>query len=544
MSKRAVIYARVSTDMQRDNYSISSQVSEAVKYSKHRGYAIVGDLHVDAETGLDTISGNGSIPAYVDDYTSREISRPSLDAALSFLETTGSDILIVHSLDRLARDPYIRQTLEQEFIVRGASVEFVLGNYEETPEGEVRKDLDAVFAKWENTKRVERCNRGKRRKAESGYFVGGRAPYGYKLDKNAPGGLQINEHEAELVNRIFQLYVDKGFSIRQISQLLTDECVPPQLGGCKWGKSSVSKILQNTAYIGHCFYNKNKRDGIKLIKRDRSEWIRIDVTPIVEKWIFNEAQRRLAENRRVKRRQPKRFYLLTGMVFCSDCERPYFTQAKRAGVNRLAKDALSYRHRVKESHCINRMISARKLEPLVWEEITHILLDPERLRTGYEASIEQQEATLSRHRILLESLQCGTQKLEQQKKNLTELYIDPDINLTKTEYLEQKHRIEDEITSNILETERLQKELASVPTPTDLETIEKFASRVRVILEGNYNPTPEEMRKILELLHVKVWIGINGEVKVSGGFDDDSTCLSSTTSANCDHRRWRLRGRA
>ena len=34
------------------------------------------------------------------------------------------------------------------------------------PEGEVRKDMDATFAKWENAKRVERCNRGKRGKAE------------------------------------------------------------------------------------------------------------------------------------------------------------------------------------------------------------------------------------------------------------------------------------------------------------------------------------------------------------------------------------------
>ena len=85
------------------------------------------------------------ILAYVDDLSSRELSRPGLDASLTFLEAVGFDVLIVHALDRLARDPYIRQTLEMEFTRRGAKVEFVLGNYDESPEGEVRKDLDATL---------------------------------------------------------------------------------------------------------------------------------------------------------------------------------------------------------------------------------------------------------------------------------------------------------------------------------------------------------------------------------------------------------------
>jgi site-specific DNA recombinase len=135
MNKRAAIYARVSTDLQRGNYSIPTQISEVKKYADKQGYTIVGDLYVDPETGRDTIRGNGAIPAYVDDYSSRELSRPGLDAALRYLDTTGFDILVVHSLDRLARDPYIRQTLEREFMARDARVEFVLGNYEETPEG-------------------------------------------------------------------------------------------------------------------------------------------------------------------------------------------------------------------------------------------------------------------------------------------------------------------------------------------------------------------------------------------------------------------------
>jgi len=85
MNTRAVIYARVSTDMQRDNFSIPSQVASTLEYAKQKGYAVVGDRYVDSITGFDTPSDEGSVPAYVDDYTSRELSRPGLDAAFEFL---------------------------------------------------------------------------------------------------------------------------------------------------------------------------------------------------------------------------------------------------------------------------------------------------------------------------------------------------------------------------------------------------------------------------------------------------------------------------
>src|SRR5688500_17200956 len=163
MTERAALYARVSADIQRQNYSIPSQLKAMVEYAHDRGLTIVGDRFVDPVSGQDVQSPEGSILAYVDDFTSSEFSRPGLNDSLSFLKNVGFDVLIVHALDRLARDPYIRQTIEREIASLGAKVEYVLGNYEESAEGEVRKDLDAVFAKWENTKRVERSSRGRMR---------------------------------------------------------------------------------------------------------------------------------------------------------------------------------------------------------------------------------------------------------------------------------------------------------------------------------------------------------------------------------------------
>ncbi|MBI1854344.1 MAG: recombinase family protein, partial [Chloroflexi bacterium] len=298
MSKRAAIYARVSTDMQRDNFSIPSQIAECIKYADRKKYVVVGGQFVDPETGKDVAADfPGAIPAYVDDYTSRELSRPSLDAILHYLELSGFDVLIVHALDRLARDPYIRQTLEREFTKRGAHVEFVLGAYEETPEGEVRKDLDATFAKWENAKRVERCMRGKRRKAEGGKWVAGIAPYGYKLDPDGKGGLTIFPEQAQIVREVFFMYTEELRSVREIARILTEAGHKPYKGGREWAKTSINHILVNSTYVGYYFFNKYKRTGSRLAYKDREDWIRIECDPIIDLAAFEKVKKRMKHNK-------------------------------------------------------------------------------------------------------------------------------------------------------------------------------------------------------------------------------------------------------
>lgn len=541
MGKRAAIYARVSSDPQRDNYSISTQISAVMTYAKKAGYTIVGDRYVDPATGNDTQPDTGGIPAFVDDYTSLEISRPGLDAALRYIERDGSDVLLVHSLDRMARDPYIRETLEREFEKRGANVEYVLGNYEETAEGEVRKDLDATFAKWENAKRVERSNRGKRGKAEAGKFVAGRPPYGYSIVKDSPSGLVINEKEAVIVRSIYHDYVDENASIRGITQSLNEQGIPPRMGGEVWQKSSVSSILKNTIYAGYYYYNKSKRiSRNNTIERERDEWIKIETTPLVDKWTYQTAQNKLAENKQIRKNSAKRFYMLSGMVFCAACERPFVSQTAVAGRNRRKNDAQSYRHRAKEGHCINRQVSARVIEPIIWDIVKELLMDPVRLSKGYGESLEQQEAAKSRQIAHYETLQRKLKKFDQERSNLNNAYLDPDIGLTKAEYLEQKKRISDEISDLKGKIEQVENDLSRIPKPEALKSLEVFAEKIRKRLLSEKEPRPEDKRKIYEMLHIKVFIGLDWRIEIKGWFGKDSEGLLVTSSSYYAHPQRQL----
>jgi len=542
MTKRAAIYCRVSTDAQRDNYSIPTQLAACLIHAKRAGYALTGDRYVSTVNGLDTVPEDSTAAlAYVDDYTSRELSRPSLDAALNFMERVGFDVLIIHSLDRLARDPYIRQTLEKEVQRRGAEVEYVLGNYDDSPEGEVRKDLEATFAKWENTKRTERSLRGKRGKAEHGLYVQGRAPFGYLSDPTVPGGLRIEPETAAVVQEIFRLISDGELTVRGVARHLTEQQIPSPQGNSHWAHQSILKILTNEAYAGMAHYNMTTTRGSRVTLRERSEWISIPVNAIVNGLTWETVQQKLADNRKLKRRETKHFYRLSGMVVCADCERAYVSQAIAS--NPGEPYYRYYVHRQRDGACEHRCISARKLEGRVWAKVSSVILDPERLREGYLAALEQQADTLQRRREHLEVLKRALFKLEQRRDKLTRTYTDPDVKMTKAEYLAQRAEIDEEMTNVTKQIADREAELAGIPQPPDLETFEAFTAAIRQALANKVDPEPEQKRRALEMLHIKVYVSDNKEAEVKGWYSPGFS-LSSTPSPSLCPTRSAARGDA
>ena len=147
-------------------------------------------------------------------------------------------------------------------------------------------------------------------------------------------------------------------------------------------------------------------------------------------------------------------------------------------------------------------------------------------------SVEQQKASYSRLIAHRETLQKRTLNLEAQQENLTSLYIDPEVHMTRSDFLRQKERIEVEFRSLLQDIERIDAELANIPVSVDLETLETFTDAIRERLAGDYDPSPENKRQILELLHIRVWIGLDGSVRVSGWFGqnvEDRERLLDTT---------------
>jgi site-specific DNA recombinase len=280
------------------------------------------------------------------------------------------------------------------------------------------------------------------------------------------------------------------------------------------------------------------------VLRDQSEWIKINCTPIISTELFLAAQEILKSNRDHMRKLPKRFYLLSGMIFCAECGKAYMAQTTPAGTKRLKNDSQAYRHRISQGHCLNRWITAKPFETLVWERVLNILLNPQSLREGYEQTIEQEKQKQVRQLQHLETLQVAMDKLKAKKQRLQEIYLDPDIGMTKTDYLEEKEAIDTQITSVNADIEKVSSDLQRIPSPEDLESLEKFARKIIDVLGGNLNISLHDKRQIMQMLNLKVLISRDGRIKLEGWFAPERDGLLSTSSIHCVRLPRRLPARA
>lgn len=86
------------------------------------------------------------------------------------------------------------------------------------------------------------------RKAARGEWLGGRAPYGYRLNRET-ALLEPNETEAPVARLIFDLYTKKRLGARGVAKFLSHHGYRSRPGQL-WSHVSVLNVLRNTAYVG------------------------------------------------------------------------------------------------------------------------------------------------------------------------------------------------------------------------------------------------------------------------------------------------------
>ena len=179
MAKRAVTYARVSGDDRgKEGRNLAGQLEICREYALKKGYLIVAELSED-DRGASGVS----------------LDLPALNQSLEMARNGEFDILVIREIDRFARSLAKQLIIEQEFRRSGAQIEYVMGEYPDTPEGSLNKNIKAVIAEYERLKINERMVRGRRQKIKAGsVMVHGRPPFGYHLDDSTGKSLLIRHY--------------------------------------------------------------------------------------------------------------------------------------------------------------------------------------------------------------------------------------------------------------------------------------------------------------------------------------------------------------
>jgi site-specific DNA recombinase len=417
-SKRAILYARVSTEEQaRSGYSLAQQIEALREYVIQEGYEILEEVRDPGQSGA-------------------SLERPGLDHVRDLVAAGGVSVVLAQDRDRLSREPAYHYLLKKEFEEHGCSLRALNDRGDDSPEGELMDGLFDQFAKYERAKVAERTRRGRLRKAREGRVIrGGRAPFGFRFTE-AGDGLLVHEPEMAIVEKIFR-YAAEGVPVRAIQAHLHVEGIPAPQGGRVWDDHVLRRLIANDIYRPHTveeiarlvapevvarldhdehygiqWFNRRKtststiaepdgnggrryrkRSAVSL--RPKEEWIAVPVPAFLPRALVDQARRALEENSRsFERKHLARGWELRGLVRCS-CGSKMRTLTTKTG------DGPSYHYYTcgrrrtlgKMCSCTRKSLGAAKVEPAVWDFVSYLLKDSEKIRDGMEALIEQERAS-------------------------------------------------------------------------------------------------------------------------------------------------------
>ncbi len=159
------------------------------------------------------------------------------------------DTIVCWKFDRLSRGMHPAAVLMEVVEAHPIRLEAVMDAIDMKTFG-----LMAAIGKLELDNFRERSTMGKRGAAKQGRVPVNNAPYGYCLGEDRRP--QVVEAEAEIVRRVFHLYVREGMGAPAIAKQLTAEGVPTLRAAGRWYGRTVTRILKLEAYRGTWWFGK------------------------------------------------------------------------------------------------------------------------------------------------------------------------------------------------------------------------------------------------------------------------------------------------
>src|SRR5262245_3134500 len=265
------IYARKSTDQTAiadTEKSVARQVDHAKAYATRKGWSVADEfIYID-----DGISG------------AEFANRPGFLRLMNALKPRPPfQVLIMSEESRLGREQIEVSYALKQIVSAGVRVFFYLEDRERTldsPTDKIMLSLTAFADELERDKARQRTYDAMIRKARAGHVTGGRL-FGYdnvRLESHVER--RINEAEAGVIRRIFELSI-QGYGVKDITKQLNVEGAPSpraQQGRSQsWSPSSVRGVLYRDVYRGRVTWNKTRKRnqwGIhKQASRPASDWL-------------------------------------------------------------------------------------------------------------------------------------------------------------------------------------------------------------------------------------------------------------------------------
>lgn len=410
---RVGIYARLSRDDERQGESVSIENQKLMlrRYCDQQGWKVV-------ET-------------YVDDgWSGTNFARPGFGRLMEAVREKRIDLVLVKDLSRLGRD-YIEVGKYTDCVFPYYGCRFIALN-DGVDTLRQNDDVAMIFKNVINdiyardtSKKIRAVRRAN---AESGKFMGYKAPYGYLRSPEDKHHLVVDPTAAKVVRKIFTLR-EEGSGIQAIADVLNEDHIPPPsdyaagTSGRAWCRETVRSILGNEVYIGNLVQLKQGSLSYKD-RRQRQKppetWVR--VAKAHEAIIDGDtwAAVRVLDKTRYPTRRGKSENLFKGLLFCAECGA---TMKRIANYKYRGGDERTYTYYICRGHVC---ISEAALKELMVREIQAHLrqIEPKIEELNREIQSEAAKHQEAAFREQMRQKEKAQRRMEELKGLMARLYED------------------------------------------------------------------------------------------------------------------------
>lgn len=522
---KAALYLRLSKEDKDkltagdDSASIQNQRLLLTDYALEHDYEIVEVYSDDDESGLFD--------------TRPDFERMLLDAKLGRF-----NILLAKSQSRFSRNmEHIEKYLHHDFINLGIRFIGVVDGADTANIGNKKsRQINGLVNEWYCEDLSNNIRSAFRAKMKAGQFLGSSCPYGYVKDPKDHNHLIIDDYAANVVRRIYYLYL-QGYGKAKIGRILTEDGIlipshykrevlgiryhnSQELETTKnWSYQTIHTILNNEVYLGHVVQNKHSNLSYKdkkHVPQPKEKWIKVENQhePIIDAGIFRQVQERQKIRTKAVNHDQKEDSVFSGILMCADCKHTMVRTYERRGKHKfIGFCCKTYKTQGKKA-CSSHAVNYEQLKAAVLESIKNEarqILTPEDIRglndMEYAGNLKA-DYTAQVHQIEKEI----EQKLKY-KKLTYQNYMEEII--SKTEYLSYVKEFDGDISGLKGKLEHLN---AQIKEQSDLESechewVDEFK---------NYINIDELTRDVVLELIEKIEVNSDSSIRIFYKFQNPS----------------------
>ena len=354
----AALYARVSSDRQDVDLSVSAQLRALKDYARANGYSVAREYVDEAESG-------------------RVADRPQFR---EMIEEGGKpqapfEVILVWKFSRFTRKREHAVAFKSMLRRKGVRVVSITEHADDSPTGKLMEAIIESVDEFYSENLAEDVVRGMREAASRGFFLGSKAPFGYRRVKVSDGvkerpTLEVDPATAPVVKEIFEKSLS-GYGLKEICKTLNDRGVTNR--GKRWYKGTLHYVLRNEAYTGAAVWGRtSKGEKAQDPVRVEGAW-----PVLIPRELFEDVQQAMRE-RAPKVQRPGRVgskFLLSGLLKCGVCGRPYSGQGAKSG--QFAYYVCGTLFREGAGTCSARYLNAPRVEDFIVEKIRERILTEE-----------------------------------------------------------------------------------------------------------------------------------------------------------------------